>query len=187
MSVSYDTYLLTSRLLARPAVADDAAPHFDAAQESLREVGRWLSWCRDDMTLADSRQWIDKCIDAWKAGEFFGFYLFDRDDRSFVGCCTINEIDHVRLRANLGYWIRTNRQGRGLATEMVPKIARFGFDRLGLQRLEIVAAVGNDASQRVALKVGALREGVARNRLRIHGRQSDAVIFSLIPADLTDG
>lgn len=186
MSVPYETQLLTPRLSARPAAPDDAHPHFDAAQESLREVGRWLSWCRDDLTLRDSEQWITRCIDGWKSGDFFGFYLFDRTDRSFVGCCTINEIDPVRLRANLGYWIRTSRQGRGLASEAVPKIARFGFERLGLQRLEIVAAVGNDASQRVALKVGAVREGVARNRLRIHGRQSDAVIFSLIPTDLAD-
>lgn len=179
-----DTQLLTPRLIARPARIEDIETHFVAARESLREVGRWLSWCREDMTLDDSRIWIEKCIDAWKSGEFYGFYLFDRHDGGFVGCSTINEIDRARLRANLGYWIRTSRQGRGMASEAVPTVARFGFEVLGLQRLEIVAAVGNHASGRVALKVGAKQEARARNRLRIHGVQCDAKVFSLIPSDL---
>ena len=170
----------------RPATFDDAAAHYEAARESMSEVGRWLSWCHSEMTLEESELWIKTCVDAWRNQEFYGFYLFDRDGGRFVGCCTINEIDRFRRRANLGYWIRTSRQGRGIATEAVPVIARFGFRELGLERLEIVAAVGNLPSQRVAAKVGAVREGTARNRLRVHGVQHDAVIFSLIPSDLAD-
>jgi RimJ/RimL family protein N-acetyltransferase len=179
-----DTQLVTPRLVARPARLDDVVPHFEAARESLGEVGRWLSWCHADMRLDDSEAWITRCIDAWKRGEFYGFYLFDRTTDAFVGCATINEIDSARLRANLGYWIRTSRQGAGMATEMVPVVARFGFERLGLKRLEIVAAVGNAASRRVAAKIGARHEGIARNRLRIHGVQHDAAVYSLIPGDL---
>lgn len=171
----------------RPATLDDAAAHYEAARESMAEVGRWLSWCHTGMTLEESEAWAKICHDAWRTGEFYGFYLFDRDGGRFVGCCTINEIDRQRRRANLGYWIRTSRQGRGIATEAVPIVARFGFRELGLERLEIVAAVGNLPSQRVAAKVGAAREGTARNRLRVHGKQHDAVIFSLIPGDLADG
>jgi len=168
----------------RPGTIDDALVHYEAARESMNEVGRWLSWCHPEMTLEESEQWLAKCEQAWRANDFYGFYLFERDGGRFVGCCTINEIDRFRLRANLGYWIRSSRQGLGFATEAVPAVAQFGFQQIGLQRLEIVAAVGNVASQRVAAKVGAQREGVARNRLRIHGRQSDAAIFSLIPGDL---
>jgi RimJ/RimL family protein N-acetyltransferase len=62
--------------------------------------------------------------------------------------------------------------------------ARFGFEQLGLQRIEIVAAVGNVPSQRVAEKAGATREGVSRKRLLIHGESLDAVLFSLVPEDL---
>jgi RimJ/RimL family protein N-acetyltransferase len=179
-----DTQLVTPRLIARPARFDDAAPHYEAARESLGEVGRWLTWCHGEMRLEDSEAWIGKCVDAWKRGEFYGFYLFDRTTEAFVGCATINEIDFARLRGNLGYWVRTSRQGTGMATEMVPEVARFGFERLGLQRLEVVAAVSNAASRRVATKIGAHHEGIARNRLRIHGVQHDAAVYSLIPADM---
>jgi ribosomal-protein-serine acetyltransferase len=168
----------------RPARPEDAVAHYEAARESLVECGRWLSWCVPQMTLADSETWIAKCREAWLSGAFFSFYLFDLQDGGFVGCVTINEIDEHRKRANLGYWIRTGRQGVGYATEAAPTVARFGFERLGLMRLEIVAAAKNVASRRVATKVGATREGLGRNRLRIHGVQHDAYVFSLIPGDI---
>jgi RimJ/RimL family protein N-acetyltransferase len=47
-----------------------------------------------------------------------------------------------------------------------------------------MAATGNKASQRVAEKAGAVREGILRNRITVHGRVLDAVVFSLIPPDL---
>ena len=63
-------------------------------------------------------------------------------------------------------------------------MARFGLEELGLQRIEIVADADNQASQRVAEKVGATREAVLRNRLRLHGRSCDAVMFGLLLDDL---
>jgi len=180
----FDTQLLTPRLLLRPARAEDAAEHFEAARESLGVVGRWLSWCTAAMTPEDSEAWTIHCRDAWRTGAFFSFYVFDRATGRFVGCCGINEIDAFRLRGNVGYWIRASLQGAGYATEAATAVARFGFEQLGLMRLEIVAAAGNMPSRRVADKVGAKCEGLARNRLRVHGVQHDAYVFSLVPGDL---
>jgi RimJ/RimL family protein N-acetyltransferase len=42
-------------------------------------------------------------------------------------------------------------------------------------------AIENKASQGVAVKAGAMREGILRNRLLLHGKIHDAVMFSLIP------
>ena len=47
--------------------------------------------------------------------------------------------------------------------------------------IEIMVAVGNIASERVAVKVGALREGLLRNRLTQGGEVRDAYMFSLVP------
>jgi RimJ/RimL family protein N-acetyltransferase len=63
-------------------------------------------------------------------------------------------------------------------------VARWAFQSLELERIEIVAARGNVRSQRVAERAGATREGIARKRLRVHTVQHDAVVFSLVRADL---
>ena len=49
-----------------------------------------------------------------------------------------------------------------------------------LKRIEIVAAVENDLSQKVAERAGAYKEGIARNRLLIHKRFHDAAVYSFI-------
>ena len=184
MHFSFDTQLTTSRLLMRPPRLEDATSYYEAAQESLGEVGRWLSWCTANFSPADAEAWVAKCVDAWRADNFYSFYLFERSDGRFVGSCGINEIDWFRKLGNVGYWIRSSRQGLGYATDAATTVARFGFERLGMMRLEIVAAAGNMPSRRVAAKVGAQCEGLARNRLRVHDVQHDAYMFSLIPGDL---
>jgi ribosomal-protein-serine acetyltransferase len=75
---------------------------------------------------------------------------------------------------------------RGVASRAARLIARFGFRELGLQRLEIIAATENHASQRAAVKAGATREGVLRKRLLIHGRPHDAVMHSLVEEDMEE-
>jgi hypothetical protein len=75
---------------------------------------------------------------------------------------------------------------RGVATAATHLIVRFGFEVLGLTRVEIVVDVDNGPSLRVAEKVGAVREGVLRNRLVTGDRVSDAVMFSLVPEDLRE-
>jgi RimJ/RimL family protein N-acetyltransferase len=55
---------------------------------------------------------------------------------------------------------------------------------LKLIRIEIVAAVGNLASQRVAEKAGAVREGVMRKALLVRDTAHDAVLTSLIEEDM---
>jgi len=53
-----------------------------------------------------------------------------------------------------------------------------------MQRLEVVVATTNLPSLRVAAKVGAVREGVTRSRFQLRGSVHDAVVFSLVGADL---
>jgi RimJ/RimL family protein N-acetyltransferase len=85
--------------------------------------------------------------------------------------------------ANLGYWVRTAWTSRGVATAAASLAAEFGFEELLLDRIEILAALGNKPSQHVAQKLGAHKEGILRNRLVIHGRAHDAVVFSLIASE----
>ena len=104
----------------------------------------------------------------------------------------INPVDRA---VNLGYWVRTSRTREGVASAATRLLARFGFEELKLNRVEIIAATGNKASQRVAEKAGATKEGVLRNRIGVRelvsdtlnyrDRVSDAVVFSFIPQDTT--
>jgi ribosomal-protein-serine acetyltransferase len=170
-------------ITARAPRSSDARAHFEAAVESWPEAGRWLAWCHEGYTLEESRSWIEQALKGRETGDLYEFFLFDPDGQ-FLGGCGLSRIDRRFLKANLGYWVRSSETGKGVATTASKLVAAFGFTELGLERVEIIAAVENAASQRVAAKVGATREGILRNGIRLHDHNMDAVGFSLIPGDL---
>jgi RimJ/RimL family protein N-acetyltransferase len=63
-------------------------------------------------------------------------------------------------------------------------LARFAFEELKLNRVEITPAIGNKASQRVAMKAGATKEGILRNGIVVRDKIYDVIMYSLIPEDL---
>jgi RimJ/RimL family protein N-acetyltransferase len=183
-ATDHEVELANETLLLRAFRADDAEAIHAAVRESMSELGQWLSWCHPDYAIADTRQFLEGRGEAFQKDNEYAFAIIERASGRFVGATGINQLEKAALRANLGYWLRASAHGRGYATMATKLIARWAFESLGLERIEIVAATGNLPSQRVAERVGATREAIARNRLRVHGVQHDAVVFSLIPADL---
>jgi RimJ/RimL family protein N-acetyltransferase len=146
-----------------------------------------MAWCKPDYGRTDTEAFVRTQPQAWQEGREYPFLILDRHSREILGSCGLNRVDWLNLSANLGYWIRTSAQGQGVATSATQLVLRFAIEELGLQRVEIVTAVGNAASQRVAQKVGAVREALARNRCRVAGVQQDAYIYSVIPSDIRRG
>jgi ribosomal-protein-serine acetyltransferase len=163
----------------RPYEPTDAGALLEAARESIADVYPWLEWCHPDYSLAEAEGWTRSRAELWSRDEQYDFAVLGVDGR-FLGGCGLNQINRIHRFANLGYWIRSSAAGRGVATEAVHQIRDFAFRNTDLVRLEIVCAVGNERSQRVAARAGAMREGVLRDRLLLHGRPADAVLYSLV-------
>jgi len=177
--------LVDGDILLRPLELTDEQALFSAVRESIPEVSPWLGWCHENYSIEETREFLRSRKDKSQGDEWYSFGVFDRNDsKRFLGGVGLNFINRVHQFGNLGYWVRTSAAGKGVASKAARLVARFGFEELGLNRIEILAAVPNIASQRVAEKIGAVREGVLRKRLRIGGEPHDAVMFSLVPEDL---
>jgi RimJ/RimL family protein N-acetyltransferase len=157
----------------------DASALYEAARESIGEVHPWLPWCHPDYTLQEAEEWIATHAEGRASGTHYQFAIVEREER-FLGGCGLSEVNTVHRLANLGYWVRSSATGRGVAPAAVRALVDWAFRETEIIRLEIVAAVDNRRSQRVALKAGALREGVLRDRLVLHGRAHDAVMHSIV-------
>ncbi len=172
-------------ILIRPYRAEDTSALYEAVRESINELSRWMpSWCHAGYTVDESRAFIMSRDKAWATEEEYSFGIFDARTLAYMGGVGLNHLVREYLYANLGYWVRTNCAGRGVASRAARLTAHFGFEELGLQRIEIVAAVENVSSQRAAEKTGALREGVLRKRLLHHGQPLDAVLYALVAEDM---
>jgi ribosomal-protein-serine acetyltransferase len=179
-----ETVLSDDAVLLRPYRKSDADELHKAIRDSLTELKPWLPFAHDDYSIKETREWLKTRSRGWKDGREYDFAIIDMMDGSFLGGCGLNNIDKGNMNANLGYWVSTSHSRQGIAAAATVLLAKWGFKEIGLNRIEILIATGNERSLRVAEKVGAHREGVMRRRIVVRDKVHDAVMFSLIPGEL---
>jgi RimJ/RimL family protein N-acetyltransferase len=121
-----------------------------------------------------------------ESGDGFHSAMADPASGRLVGSISLKKTDWQTLTSEVGYWVSPWARGRGLAAEATRTLAEWLLGEQGFERLELRAATGNTASQRVADKAGFTREGVLRNAGLIHAGRVDLAVYSKISADLAD-
>jgi ribosomal-protein-serine acetyltransferase len=162
---------------------NDVPSLYSAVRESMAQLQLWTAWCRPDYGPVDSLAFVMSCDEDWQADRKYQFAIQDRRDGTLLGSVGLCDVNREHDFANVTYWVRSSRTDQGIATSSLLLLARFAFEQLQLNRLQLITAVGNHASIRVAEKVGAQREGISRDRLRFKGRPVDAVMYSLVAED----
>lgn len=170
-------------ILLRPFRFPDAEETYDAVRESLTDLKPWMSWAHDGYSLQEAKDFIRITRARWEDGTLYAFAITDAKSGSILGGCSLSHIHPVYHLCNLGYWVRTSRRGEGIAVGATKLSARYAFEKIGLIRVEIVMAVDNAASRRVAEKADAHYEGILRNRMVVGQAIYDAHMYSLIPQD----
>jgi RimJ/RimL family protein N-acetyltransferase len=85
------------------------------------------------------------------------------------------------------FLITPQARGRGYASAAPATITRWGFDELGLRRVQWRAEIGNEASRRVAERAGFRMEGVLRQPMAINGRRFDCWVGSALSREEVAG
>lgn len=170
--------------LVRQFEPADVASMYTAVRASLPDLAEWMPWCTVNYAQEQAESWVAFAQQAWADRSQFPLAIVERASGAVVGGVGINQIGWAHRVGNIGYWVSAPHRGRGVARFAAQQAALLGFGELGLTRLEIVTLPHNTASQRVAESLGARREGMARNRLVVHGVAHDAVMYSLVPADV---
>jgi RimJ/RimL family protein N-acetyltransferase len=162
-------------LLLRPPTDADVTAVTAACQDD--ELVRFLPGFPSPYRDQDARDWIASLNTSESAREFL---IVDAAGGELLGA--------IRVRLGeigaIGYWIAKYARGRGVATRATTLLSRWALREGGVQRLELTTDPDNLASQRVAEKAGFTREGILRAHTRFPDGRRDAVIFSLLPADV---
>jgi RimJ/RimL family protein N-acetyltransferase len=168
--------LAGQRIRLRPLRMDDAPDVF--ALYSDPEVTRYWSFAAWT-ELAQAEAWLAERT-GWGPPSVFGWAVADLASDRFIGTAALVSLSGPMHRAELGYSLLTARQGQGLATEAVRVALDFGFDVLGLERIEADVDPRNLPSCRLAERLGFQREGLLRNRWRVGGEFADSVLYGLL-------
>lgn len=96
-----------------------------------------------------------------------------------AGACGVHPMHDVYAKgAEIGYWLGRRFHGRGVATTAIGALTRYGFETLGLERLEARVFAWNAASARVLEKNGFVREGTLRNSVFKDGQLIDSWLYA---------
>ncbi len=172
---------LTPRLELRPFRRRDLEPLIRAVTESWRDLAEWLPWAHARYGRADALRFIRDSTSAWGEGRAFDFMIREREDPArHLGNISVWPTSRRERSGEIGYWIRSSETGRGLATEAAARMLQVGFEELGMHRVIVRIAVGNEASERVAEKLGFVREGLLRKEVLVHGVWMDHSLWAIL-------
>jgi RimJ/RimL family protein N-acetyltransferase len=143
-------------LLTRPRTAD-RDEMIDAVNASLDELRPWFPWAQQPATEESVGTFLESVERSWEEGTGFAYVGReaggDESSRRVVCGCGL----HVRLgpgALEIGYWVRTDRTRRGIATSAAGALTIAALDLGGVERLQIHCDQSNRPSAGVAAKLG---------------------------------
>jgi RimJ/RimL family protein N-acetyltransferase len=110
----------------------------------------------------------------------FEFALVHRKDNRVAGGVGTRITNVEQREGDLGYVLRKNLWGQGIATEAARAVLDFAFDALGLHRVWATADPENVASVRVLEKLGMRREGLLRRNIFVRGAFRDSAVYAIL-------
>jgi ribosomal-protein-alanine N-acetyltransferase len=135
-------------------------------------------------SVEEAAAWLDVRERRRRQGEALFLVVAEVADDRACGSVWLWNVDAANRRGEVGYWLLRAARGRGLATRAVRLVCAYAFDRLGLERLELLTLPGNAASERVAERAGFRREGLLREYRRSSSGRVDVTAFSLLATGL---
>jgi ribosomal-protein-serine acetyltransferase len=144
----------------------------DAERERL---GPWMPWIEGTTTIDDQRRWLESVVDDDESLDGCGIFVGGR----YVGGVGLRW-EPFRVTGEIGYWVSSAFEGRGLVSRAVRALLDVGFETLGLHRIEIRAGVDNTRSRAIPERLGFVREGIERGRERGSNGFYDTVAYSML-------
>jgi RimJ/RimL family protein N-acetyltransferase len=164
--------LTDGEIVLRPFTEDDVPAITAACQDP--EIPRWTR-VPSPYTEQDARAFVSEAAEG-------SFAIVDARTGELLGSIGVRPLgDGV---GQIGYWIRREARGQGVATRALGTISKWAFDTLALARLQLITEPENQASQRAAEKAGFQREGLLRAFAELKGHRPDFYMYSLLPGDL---
>jgi RimJ/RimL family protein N-acetyltransferase len=177
----------TERLLLRCWEPEDATELLEVILGDLAALRPWLPWAvRYPMSLEEQMAELRRMRRRFDGDEDFCYGVFERPGGAIVGGCGLHTRSGPHSR-ELGYWLRSDRWGRGLATELAAALTRVAFAVDEVERVDLRCTPDNRRSARVAEKLGFRHEATLRRRVNPpggDGSMRDAMIWSLVEDEL---
>ena len=148
-----------TRLTGDLVVLERVRPrHVDGLTEAINrshaELLAFMDWMTEQpQTIQMSGEFVESSEADWDAGITFNFAMTDPATGEVIGVCGLMTRPGPK-RLEIGYWVRTDRTGAGVATAAASLLTEAGLRIAGIDIVEIHHDAANVASGRIPDKLG---------------------------------
>ena len=130
----------------------------------------------------EAQQILDwfKSIFQDKSGIRWGITL--KGHKNIIGTIGYNSYTKGH-RANLGYDLQKVHWNNGYIKEAIAEVLKYGFNQLGINRIEAEIIPGNIYSEKALLSLGFKKEGILRDWMLWNDKHYDMIMYSLLRKD----
>lgn len=146
----------TPRLLIRPPKQGDEIDLYDAIQNSIEPLKRWMPWAKET-SLEKTKSTLEYNITEWESrnSKDVALIVINKENNKILSDATILKATDPKIKYHeLGYWIDSRYQGQGLVTELVTALTKYSLEALGNKRVQIRTQPKNNKSIAVAKRCG---------------------------------
>ena len=153
------TTISTERLLLRQFVQEDLANVFSGLSHPDIIEYYGISY----QTLEETKQQLKFFSDLEKNGTGIWWAVCSLDNKTFYGAGGLNNLSNTHRKAEIGFWLFPDFWGKGIMHEAMPLICQYGFEELGLHRIEGFVETNNINCKKALLKLEFEHEGTMRD------------------------
>jgi RimJ/RimL family protein N-acetyltransferase len=148
------------------------------------EINRYLLHGQIPVSVAAEAAWYEKVVADWAAATAYNFEVHVAEDGRYIGNCGLHGVDMRHRSAEIGILIgETSEQNHGFGSDAIMTLTRFGFDTLGLNRLEIRSQADNDRSMHLYERLGFKPVGRMREATYTFGHFVDEALFDMLASE----
>jgi ribosomal-protein-serine acetyltransferase len=174
--VSTPLFDLGEGVEVRVLETDDAPEVFALVDSERSRLREWMPWVDGTTSPEDTREFIEQSRAARHDREGLGLYV----DGRYAGGIGLR-VDVLQRNGEVGYWIGSAWEGRGVVTRACEAIIRLAFDELALHRVSISVAPGNARSRSIPERLGFKEEAVLREAGRTDAQGFvDLVVYGML-------
>jgi RimJ/RimL family protein N-acetyltransferase len=159
----------------------DAQTVWEAIEETRGSLLCWMPDIGRHRTPAEVGRALAALWRRQAGGECLVFGVWERSSGRLLGEVGLYQMDRPARRAEVGYWLRATAWGQGYASEALGLLVDHASADLGLQRFEAHVAAENQASRRVAERLGFRPAGHRVPIARWDGEAGEVLIYARGP------
>jgi ribosomal-protein-serine acetyltransferase len=175
--------VVSNEILLVQLNASDAATIFNAIDQNRSHLGKWLPFVDYTREVKDSEAFIQNVVSHRDETRNEVYTIWFKGD--FAGIIGFHNTDKVNEKTEIGYWLIRNMTGHGIIHKSCKVLIELAFETMGMNRVTIRCATGNDLSEKVALRLGFHYEGIERSGERYRDLFFDLKVFSLLKSEFT--